>query len=106
MNELPAWVVTMLRGGVQIAWGLVATWLAAHGLNLGVSNEFVVGVLVTVVITAVLGGLRWLETRQGETFWPRLARRVAAVAMFGLSRLQPVYVKPTDRVQVDGKTVQ
>lgn len=107
MDTLPAWLITMLRGGIQAAWGLVVTWLAAHGLALGVSNELVVGALVTVVITAVLGGLRWLETRKGDTFWPKVARRVAAVLMFGLSRLQPVYVEPgVDRVTINGRNVR
>lgn len=107
MTALPAWVVTMLRGGVQFAWGLAVVWLGQHGLHLTVSNELVVGLLLTGVTAGVLGGLRWLESRKGFGFWPSVARRLAAVLMFGLSRLQPVYAEPgVDHVVINGKTVQ
>jgi hypothetical protein len=107
MSALPAWFVTMLRGGVQAAWGLVVAWLGKHGLDLGISNELVVGLMLTGVIAGVLGGLRWLETRQGNSVGAKLARGAARALMFGLSRLQPVYVEPgVDRVQVNGRIIR
>jgi hypothetical protein len=107
MDALPAWFVTMLRGGLQAAWGLVVAWLGKHGLDLGISNELVVGLLLAGVITGVLGGLRWLETRQGNGVGAKLARGVARVLMFGLSRLQPVYAEPgVDRVTINGRIVR
>lgn len=107
MSTLPAWLVTMLRGGLQFAWGLVVTWLGQHGLSLDADNQLVVGALLLVVTTGVLGGLRWLESRKGDGAWAKLARGAAWVLMFGLTRLQPVYAEPgIDRVTINGRAVR
>lgn len=88
------------RTAVQAGWG----WLVAHFAVLAMvpSDTAVDWILTTVVIGAAAGALRWLETRQGDSFWARAARFVAKVAMLGLSGKQPVYVAPGAVVRVDG----
>ncbi len=90
---MSAYLYGIARTMVQAAWG----WLVGHFTILSVipSNMVVDFILSTVVIGAAVAGLRWLETRKGDGFWPRAARWVARVAMLGLSGKQPVYVTPS-----------
>lgn len=78
-----------------VAQGIVS-YVVAHVAVLQFLNPGQLAWLVDFVATAVILGavtyaLRWLETRQGFSFWPTLARRVAAVLMVGLTATQPVY---------------
>lgn len=99
-----AWLLAAARTGLQSAWG----WLVAHFsvLALVPQDVAVEWVLTVVVIGGAAAVLRWLETRQGESFWARAARWIAGVAMLGLSARQPVYARPDSVVKVDGKQVQ
>ena len=80
------------RTAVQAGWG----WLVAHFAVLGVvpQDTAVDWILTALVIGGLTAGLRWLETRTGDAFWPRAARFVARVLMLGLGGKQPVYVEP------------
>lgn len=95
-------VYAAARTALQAAWGYVVTQYAIVGL---VPQETAIEAVLTVV---VIGGatvvLRWLESRQGEGFWPRAARGLAKVLMLGLTGKQPVYVAPGRDVKVvDGE---
>lgn len=98
------WLLAAARTGLQSAWG----WLAAHVSILALVPEgaAVELILTVVVIGGVTAGLRWLETRKGDGFWPRVARWLAGVLMLGLSSQQPVYARPASVVKVDGRQVQ
>lgn len=84
-------VAAALRTAVQSGWG----WLVAQIPLLAVlpADKAVEFITTFVVIAGITYGLRWLETREGEGFWPSLARKVAQLAMLGLSKTQPVYRK-------------
>lgn len=81
-----------LRGAIQSFWGGVVAWL----LNLGVTiPEETSGVIVTALVSVVIGltiaGIRWLESRTGNTWWERAARFAGKFLMAGLSGQQPTY---------------
>lgn len=99
-----AWLLAAARTGLQSAWG----WLVAHFAILGVVPEDVAveWALTVLVIGGATAALRWLETRQGDGIWARLARGIAALAMLGLSARQPVYARPDATVKIDGQRVQ
>lgn len=93
---MSAFLYAAARTAVQAGWG----WLVAHFAVLAMvpADTAVNFILTTLVIGGAAALLRWLETRQGDSFWPRAARWVANVVMLGLSSKQPVYVKPGETV--------
>lgn len=111
--DIKAWLYAGLRTFAQALWTLLVAYLAKRGIAL---PEFLHGWFVDVVITAtaigaVTSGIRWLETRKGDSFGARLARRAAAVIMLGLSAKQPVYAPadtratPVEVTSANGQTV-
>lgn len=99
---MPSWLLAALRTAAQFVVTSAVAWLASRGI---VVPEAMQGWLVDTVLfagalAAITAGLHWLETRQGDGFWPRAARWVARVAMLGLSGRQPVYVEPGQRLRV------
>lgn len=99
---MAGWVFGVFRGGAQVLWGLLVVHLASLGITLPdwVQGWFVEVVVVTGGITLVTAGIRWLETRKGDSFGARAARWIARVIMLGLSAKQPVYAKPDSEVPV------
>lgn len=88
MNDL---VTSLLREFVQKGVGVVALWLAGHGLDVPTS------VTDWAVLTGIAAGLwlwtavvRFLETRPADTATGRLARKVARWLMLGI-KAKPVY---------------
>lgn len=97
--DMKAWLYAGLRTAAQALWALLAGYAASRGIQL---PDFLQGWFVDVVVTAgaigaATAGLRWLETRNGESFGARLARWVARILMLGLSAKQPVYASPDTR---------
>lgn len=101
-----------LRGAVQFVW----TWLAGLLPFLTLVPESTVDTIITAVVGAVftavvIGGIRWLETRKGDSLGARIARRIGAILMVGLSSKQPVYApadpnaKPLDVKMITGDGV-
>src|SRR5678816_3829642 len=93
---MPTWLMSALRTGAQALVGYLVTYLAARGVSLPIeAQDWVVQVvLIGGGIAAYTAAVRWLETRPGNGFWPRLARRIAALLMLGTSARQPVYMSP------------
>jgi hypothetical protein len=76
-----AWALSVLREVVQKGLGIVALWLAAHGLQLpdAVTN-WVVLTTVALGVVAWTAVVRFLETRQNAA-----ARMLGKILMLGLS---------------------
>lgn len=76
-----AWALSVLRELVQKGLGIVALWLAAHGLDLpdAVTN-WVVLTTVALGVVAWTAAVRFLETRQNGA-----ARLLGKILMLGLS---------------------
>lgn len=93
---MASWVFAALRTGAQALWGYIVVQLAGLGITPPewMQNWFVETVAIGGVIAAVTAGIRWLETRKGDSFGARAARWIAKVVMLGLSAKQPVYAKP------------
>jgi hypothetical protein len=89
---LPGPVYNWLRTLLQSGWGL----LVGHYAILGQipMDAAVDWTLTTVIIGGIAAGVHWLETRTGDGFWPKTARWVARIAMFGLGK-SPTYSAPT-----------
>lgn len=101
---MPSWLLAALRTAAQFVTTSVVAWLATRGIVApeALQGWFVDTVLFAGALAGITAGLHWLETRQGDGFWPRLARFVARVAMLGLSGKQPVYIQPGQNVRVFG----
>lgn len=97
--DVRAWLYAGLRTGAQALWALLVGYLAGRGITLpdALQGWFVDVVITATAIGAVTAGIRWLETRNGESFGARLARWVAKILMLGLSAKQPVYAAPDTR---------
>ena len=97
--DVKAWLYAALRTGAQALWGLIAAFLAQKGITLpeALQGWFVDVVILSSVVAAATGAIRWLETRNGESTGARLARFVARILMLGLSAKQPVYASPDTR---------
>lgn len=97
--DVKAWLYSALRTFAQALWGLLVAYLAKKGITLPdfMQGWFVDVVILSTVIGAGTAGIRWLETRKGDSLGARLARRIAAVIMLGLSAKQPVYAPPDTR---------
>jgi len=81
-----------LRGAIQSWWGGVAAWLLSLGVTIpDETSGVIVTALVSMVIGLTIAGLRWLESRTGDSWWERAARRVGKLLMVGLSGSQPTY---------------
>lgn len=85
-------IYAALRGAVQFGW----TWLAGVLPFLTLVPDSTVEVIVTTVVGSlmagvVIAGIRWLETRKGDSLLARAARFVGRLLMLGLSGKQPVY---------------
>jgi hypothetical protein len=81
VTGVKAWALSILREIVQKGLGIVALWLAAHGLDLpdAVTN-WVVLTTVAIGVVAWTAVVRFLETRQNGA-----ARLLAKLLMLGLS---------------------
>jgi len=99
---MPTWLLAPLRTTAQYLTTSVVAWLAARGIPIpeALQGWLAETVLFGGALAGVTAGLRWLETREGFTFWPRMARWIARVLMLGLSGKQPVYVAPDQNVRV------
>lgn len=99
--DVRAWLYAGLRTGAQALWALLVAFLAEKGITLpeAMQGWFVDVVILSTVIGAVTSGIRWLETRKGDSFGARLARRVGAILMLGLSAKQPVYAESDSRAK-------
>lgn len=97
--DVRAWLYAGLRTGAQALWTLLVAYLAGRGITLpdALQGWFVDVVITATAIGAVTAGIRWLETRNGESTGARLARFVAKILMLGLSAKQPVYATPDTR---------
>lgn len=97
---MAGWVYSALRTGAQALWGLLVAHLATLGVTVPdwVQGWFTETIVVAGGIALVTAGIRWLETRKGDSFGARAARWIARVIMLGLSAKQPVYVKPSSDV--------
>lgn len=102
MNSVDPKLVNGARTAVQALWGIaVAHYAVLSNIPAPVAVEFI---MTVVVIGWTTAAIRWLETRTGDAFWPKLARWSARVIMLGLSGVQPVYVAPGTNVRViDGE---
>ena len=94
--DVKAWVYAGLRTGAQALWALLVTFLADKGITLPAALQgwFVDVVILSTAIGLATSGIRWLETRNGETTGARVARWAAKILMLGLSAKQPVYAAP------------
>jgi len=99
--DVRAWLYAGLRTFAQALWALIVTFLAEKGITLpdALQGWFVDVVILSTAIGAATSGIRWLETRKGDSFGARLARRVGAILMLGLSAKQPVYATSDDRAK-------
>lgn len=97
--DIRAWLYAGLRTGAQALWALLVAYLAKKGITLPdfMQGWFVDVLVLSTAIGAATAGLRWLETRNGDSLGARLARWVARVLMLGLSAKQPVYATPDTR---------
>lgn len=110
--DVRAWLYAGLRTFAQALWALLVTFLARKGITLPdvLQGWFVDVVILSTAIGAATAGIRWLETRKGESFGARLARRIGAILMLGLSAKQPVYApsdsraKPVEVTTANGQT--
>lgn len=95
---MSTWLQSVVRTAVQLAWGVVASWLVAHNLPVpdDVTN-WVTNVAVGLVMLVVVAALRWLETRDVASPLGRVARFLARILMLGAANKQPVYVKAVKR---------
>jgi hypothetical protein len=90
----------LLRGAAQGLWTSLIAYLLQHGIVVpepvanALQGWFVDVVIVGGAFGLVTGGIQWLESRKGDGFWPRAARKIAQWLMLGLSKA-PVYA-PTD----------
>lgn len=98
-----------LRTAVQSLW----TWLVGVLPFLALVPDSTVDAILTAVVGAIMAGvvvagIRWLETRKGDSLGARIARRIGAILMVGLSSKQPVYTpadpnaKPLDVKMITG----
>lgn len=92
---LPAPIYNWLRTLLQSGWGLLVGHYAV--LSFIPMDTAVDWTLTTVIIGGVAAGVHWLETRTGTGFWPKTARWVARIAMFGLGK-SPTYSAPAKDV--------
>lgn len=101
---MPSWLLASLRTAAQFVTTSAVAWLASRGIPIpeALQGWFVDTVLFAGALAAITAGLHWLETRQGDGFWPRAARWVARIAMLGLSGKTPVYAAPGAEVRVNG----
>jgi hypothetical protein len=97
---MAGWVFGALRTGAQALWGILVARAADAGIVLPdwMQGWFVETLMVGGAIALVTAGIRWLETRKGDSFGARAARWIARVVMLGLSAKQPVYTKANDEV--------
>jgi hypothetical protein len=93
---MAGWVFGALRTGAQALWGILVARAADAGIVLPdwMQGWFVETLMVGGAIALVTAGIRWLETRKGDSFGARVARWTAKVIMLGLSAKQPIYAKP------------
>lgn len=80
---------------VRTAVQFVVAWLAAHVTVFAAIPAAQRSTIADWLVTAVSVGLwtwgvRWLESRPGVGFWPRVARQAGKLLMLGLGK-QPVY---------------
>lgn len=105
MDLLTAWVYAGLRALIQALLPSLAGVLALLPPE---QRDALTVVLVTVAGAAVMGaivaGIRWLETRTGDSFGARAARFVARLIMLGLSKWQPVYTPASPNTVPDSVT--
>jgi len=93
---MASWVYSGLRTAAQALWGILVAQAANAGITLPdwMQGWFVETVIVAGGIGLVTAGIRWLETRKGDSPGARAARLVAKLVMLGLSGKQPVYTTP------------
>ena len=91
---LSAWIYAGLRAAGQAILPSLATALAFLPAE---QRTALVLLLATLAASAVMGlvvaGIRWLETRTGDSWQARAARFLARIVMLGLSKWQPVYAQ-------------
>jgi hypothetical protein len=87
-------VASLVREFAQKAVGIVALWLAAHGLNLPQSvTDWATLTLIGASLWLWTAIVRWLETRAGDTPEGRFARLIARILMLGIAT-RPTYAPP------------
>ena len=92
-------IMSIVRTGVQLLVSYTLAWLAAQGVTGPEGLDERLQLLILGAITlAFVALVRWLETRQGDSGWPVLARRIAWLIMLGI-RTRPVYVPQDSRVE-------
>lgn len=96
----PGILTSLARTAGQLVTTTLIAWLVSLGVPIpdGLDERLqllIAGAIMLGVVTAV----RWLETRQGATGWPVLARRFARVLMLGAGSNRPVYVPPDRTVR-------
>lgn len=84
-------LMSVLRELAQKLVGIVALWLVAHGLPVPAAvTDWAVLALIGGGVALWTVGVRFLETRVGNTTLGRFARFVARLLMLGI-KAKPVY---------------
>lgn len=93
---MSAIVYGALRSAVQFGWVWLVGVVPVLGGVPASRAEWLVDTIAGAIMAGVfVAGVRWLETRKGDSLGARVARRVGALLMLGLSGKQPVYA-PAD----------
>lgn len=99
---MSGFVLSAVRTAAQAAVGYLVLFLASHGIDVPINlqNWVVQVVLVGGAAAGVTLLVRWLETRQGDSGWARLARLLARLLKLGLDGKIPVYVPVGSKVVI------
>lgn len=81
---MPAWLNGALRAALQAGWAWLAAAAAAKGVDLpDDSPAWLDAAAAATVLGAVVAAIQWAERRSDATWYGRLLRRLARVAMLG-----------------------
>jgi hypothetical protein len=82
------------RTGAQLLFALLLAWLVGRGIT--IPQEWSAPVELAAIAAGAgvwAAGTHWLQTRTGNSWWPRLARFVGRVLVLGPAAL-PQYTDP------------